>query len=516
MHGFSSSDAFMPDTDAPRSRLWRDWMVDTVRLAEEPSHPYDDGAIVRALVPGTAKQRVAARNLALAHRLGLPAAGQRWLRGLRMGGWVLALLAVISGVLAARATVGGDSPVNLFWALTGLLGLQGVTLVLWVVSLMPGVRLGSVPLRLMLRAGQWWEGRGNTLPGGEPAATLLPRAALGMVQRARLLPALGGLASHVWWWLAMSATLLTLLALFATERYAFTWATTLLSPDVFLRFTQGLGTLPAALGFPLPDANLVARTVAGHTLTAGEQALWSQWLLGCLVVYGWLPRLLAGLACVAWLWVRRGAIEPDWSATDMAVQCARLGDTRAAPQVIDPDPGDSAPARVVSATPMSENDTHRRTMAVGLELADDIPWPPPDLDETVGNAGNIIDRAQRNAVLARLRELAPEAVWIAVDGRQTPDRGTLATLRELAERAATARVRIYVDAQPGHASVAGERREKSRHDRQTAETARVAAWRRRLNELGLGAVITVVTLGTAPPARAHPADAAASPARGEP
>lgn len=476
----------MPATPSPRSRLWRAWMVDTVRLAEAPTHPFDDGAIVRALVPGSAQQRVAARNLALADRLGLPAAAARWVQGAKWSAVALALLAIISGWLAARATVSHPAPINLFWALTGLLGLQWVTLILWLVSLVPGFRLGSVPLRLMLRAGNWWSQRASAPAanaGVVPPAALLPRSAVGMVQRAKLMPALGGLLSHLWWWLLMSSVLVTLLLLFATERYTFTWATTLLSPEVFLRFTQGLGSLPAVLGFPLPDADLVNRTVSGSTVTPQEQALWSQWLLGCIVVYGWLPRLIAGLVCLAWLLARRHALAPDWSATEMAVQCARLGDTHVAPQIVDPDPG-TLPTTRYTPPAAASRPTRRHSMAVGLELPDDIPWPPADLGDATGNAGNMTDRAQRNAVLARLREQAPDTLWIAVDGRQTPDRGTLATLKELADRAKTLHLRIYADG----SSEEGKE-----------EAPRLVAWRRRLKELGLHHTITVVPI-TAPAA----------------
>ncbi|MCH3703446.1 DUF2868 domain-containing protein, partial [Campylobacter lari] len=53
------------------------------------------------------------------------------------------------------------------------------------------------------------------------------------------------------------------------------------------------------LGFPLPDAAMVRASDGVQALGADAQVQWSWWLIGVLVTYGILPRLVAWLACVA-------------------------------------------------------------------------------------------------------------------------------------------------------------------------------------------------------------------------
>src|SRR5690606_2216281 len=71
-------------------------------------------------------------------------------------------------------------------------------------------------------------------------------------------------------------------------------------------------------------------------------------------------------------------------------------------------------------------------MIVGLELPPDAAWPPPGLGATTRNAGVIDNRAQRHALLDHLHVHPVPRLLIVCDGYQTPDRGTLAYIAELA------------------------------------------------------------------------------------
>lgn len=445
----------MTETSPPPARPpgFTVWMIETVRLFEERHGPCEDGDLVRGLRPGSAHERALERNLALAKRLGLPEAARRWRRGGVAGLLLLAVAAVLSGILAASTAIGdGTRPINLFWAVFGLLGLSWLTLLLWLATLPWGRHLGSLPGRLALglatrlgtRASPWSSSSAQAATPAEQARLWLPRAASGMLQRAGLWRALGGLASHGWWLLALISATLTLLVLFATRRYGFTWETTLLSPEAFVGLAQGLGGLPAWLGFPLPDADLVARTTTQQALSSGEQALWSRWLLGCLVVWGVLPRLLAGGACLAWALSRRGRLTPDWNATGLAVQVARLRDDVAPLGVADPAPsGLNWPSPSLAAQPDEPPPAAGASQVLGLDLPDDLAWPPTDRVPPATDAGNLTDRTQRHRLLAHYASHPPTDLLIALDARQTPDRGTLATLRELRDRVPQARLRLY-------------------------------------------------------------------------
>ena len=96
----------------------------------------------------------------------------------------------------------------------------------------------------------------------------------------------------------MCAALATLLTVLSTASYRFIWATTLLAPDTFVWLTQAIGWLPGVAGFPPPDAATVLASDGVQTLPAAAQVQWSLWLIGVVVVYGVLPRLVAALLCL--------------------------------------------------------------------------------------------------------------------------------------------------------------------------------------------------------------------------
>ena len=120
-----------------------------------------------------------------------------------------------------------------------------------------------------------------------------------------------GVLVHGLWALAMLAALASLLLLLATRRYGFVWETTILGGDTFIALTQAIGALPALLGFSLPDIEVIR--ASGDAAIASEVARqsWAGWLVGVLLVYGLLPRLLLALLCL-WRWQSgKGALRLD-------------------------------------------------------------------------------------------------------------------------------------------------------------------------------------------------------------
>src|SRR5690606_27624717 len=111
----------------------------------------------------------------------------------------------------------------------------------------------------------------------------------GLLQRAGLTRWLAGAATHAWWLLALVCAFATLVAMLSTRRYGFVWETTLLSPDAFVGLTAALGWLPSVVGFPVPDAELVRASDGLQSLGPQAHAVWSGWLLGCVMVYGIVP-----------------------------------------------------------------------------------------------------------------------------------------------------------------------------------------------------------------------------------
>ncbi|UQS13765.1 DUF2868 domain-containing protein [Pseudomonas sp. HS6] len=403
------------------------WLTETVRLREEHAGPLDDleaNRLARA-AGGDLPGRIQRRALWLAERDGLTSALKHWLQGARLALVLLAILAVLSGAGLAFAAL-GQTPVNVFWALGSLLGLNLILLLSWALGLIFAGEHGAT-------LGRSWLWLSEKLARDAKAAQLAP-ALLLMLQRKKLNRwALGTLVNGLWL-LAMFSALVLLLTLMATRRYGFVWETTILSADTFINMTQALGALPALLGFNVPTVEMIR--ASGDTALNIESArqAWATWLVGVLVVYGVLPRLLLALLCF-WRWNSgKAALRLDLNLPGYAQLRERLMPTSERLGITDPEPAQLH--RVESAVGEHASDG---ALLVAIELDDQHPWPPT-LPKNVSNAGILDSRESRHKLLEQLSRFPPARLAIACDPRRSPDRGSLALIAELARNAAATRV----------------------------------------------------------------------------
>ncbi|OAB51906.1 DUF2868 domain-containing protein [Pseudomonas thivervalensis] len=414
------------------------WLTETIRLREEHAGPLEDqeaNRLARA-AGGDLSTRIHQRARWLAERDGLTQALRHWLQGARLALIALALLALISGAGLGFAALGdGQTPVNVFWALGSLLGLNLMLLIGWALGLVFAGEHDAV-------LGRLWLWLSEKLARDAKAAQLAP-ALLLLLQRHKLNRwALGVLVNGLWL-LAMLSALVIVLLLMATRRYGFVWETTLLGSETFVAMTQALGALPALLGFSVPTVDMIrASGDAALNIESARQA-WAAWLVGVLLVYGLLPRLGLVLLCL-WLWRRgRTTLRLDLNLPGYAQlrerlmpSSERLGVNDAAPAQLHP---------IESAVSMVDSDG---ALLVAIEL-DDRPWPPK-LPETVKNAGTLDSRESRHKLLEQLSRFPPARLAIACDPRRSPDRGSLALIAELARSASATRVWL-LQAPPGEA-----------------------------------------------------------------
>lgn len=405
------------------------WLTETIRLREEHAGPLEDleaNRLARS-AGGDLSTRIQRRAVWLAERDGLSGALVHWLQGARLALLVLAVLAVVSGAGLAFAALGdGQAPVNVFWALGSLLGLDLILLLSWAFGLVFAGEHGA-------SLGRLWLWLSEKLARDAKAAQLAP-ALLLLLQRQKLNRwAIGVLVNGVWL-LAMLSALVMLLTLLATRRYGFVWETTILGADTFITLTQGLGSLPALLGFNVPSVEMIrASGDAALNIESARQA-WAAWLVGVLLVYGVLPRLLLALFCL-WRWkTGRAALHLDLNLPGYAQlrerlmpTSERLGISDAAPEQLH---------RVESGVSEAHSDG---ALLVAIELDEQRPWPP-QLPKNVSNAGILDSRESRNKLLEQLSRFPPARLAIACDPQRSPDRGSLALIAELARNAAATRV----------------------------------------------------------------------------
>ncbi len=440
------------------SPLQRLWLTETVRLREAHAGQLDDLEANRRArtTGGDLPARIENRALWLAERDGLLSAMLHWLQGARLALLVLAVMAVVSGAGLAFAALGnGQTPVNVFWALGSLLGLNLILLLSWVVGLVCAGEHGA-------GLGRLWLWLSEKLARDAKAAQLGPALVL-LLQRRKLNRwAVGALVNGLWL-LAMLSALVMMLLLMATRRYGFIWETTILGADVFVAATRALGALPNWLGFSVPTVEMILVST-DSSLYNNElvRQSWAIWLVGVVLIYGVIPRLLLYVFC-RWRWkTGRDTLQLDLTLPGysqlrepLMPSSERLG------------VNDSAPEQLHHVQAGQSALQTNGALIVGLELDDQQPWPPA-LPASVKDAGILDSRESRQTLLEQMTRFPPARLAIACDPRRSPDRGSLALIGELARSAAATRVWL-LQAPPG----------------QALDADRLSDWHAALEQLGL-------------------------------
>lgn len=416
------------------------WLAELVRRHEERAGPLEDAeANAAALTAGAdLETRILRRAEILGDGAGWRDALLRWRARAHLLGWVGAVLALLAGFGAAVGVLGdGSRPVNVVWAVGGLLGVHLLSLALWLLWMLPGGRSHGLSAGGLL--GRLWL-RLVALADRSAAAADLPAGLAGLLGRGRSAAWGLGAVSHGLWALLLAGAALGVLVLLATRRYGFVWETTILPAQAFVAFAGWLGVLPGALGFPVPDAATVAASGEQAMLAEAGRRAWAGWLLGSLLVYGVLPRVALAVWC-ALRWRRATArlrldlARPGYARLRFRLQPAseRLG-------VSDPAPAESFSPQHHAASAVAAGEA----VLLGLELDPATPWPPAcaasGWPAGVRDGGRLDSREQRHAAVRALAARPPQRLLVVVDARQTPDRGSLGFIAELADHAGETRV----------------------------------------------------------------------------
>ena len=401
------------------------WLAESLRLQETRDGPLDDHSecLEARHAGGDLSTRILKRAALVGAREGLHVRLQHWRRTAHLIFWSLAVLALVSGASMALAALGdGTRPVNLMLALLVLLGLNTLAFLLWAVS-------AALPASTPAGLGQLWLWL-TTKVLRSPEHALPGQALLGILQRVRATKPLLGCATHGLWTLVFIAAILSLLGTLSARQYDFQWETTLLSADFFIQLTHRLGWLPGLMGFTLPDNDVITGSVSQSAASVpGAGPMWSTWLMGCVVTYGLLPRLLALSGCFILTHRRLRHITLDTHLPGLAELRPRLmPDSRTT--------GIDASAPKPQREQRLQHSGHRlapgsRIGLIGLELPDDIVWPAAELVHLGDDLGRIDNRTQRLALEHALTTHPYDDLVVVCDGRQTPDRGTLHYLQSL-------------------------------------------------------------------------------------
>lgn len=433
------------------------WLTEAVRLREEHAGPLDDLEANRSARAsgGDLLTRVQNRALWLADRDGLTQALHHWLQGARLALMAMAVLAVLSGAGLAFSSLGnGTQPVNVFWALGALLGLNLILLLGWIGGLLfAGDHSASL--------GRLWLWLSEKLARDAKAAQLAP-ALLLLLQRHKLNRWAVGMLVNGMWLLVMLSALVLMVWLMTIRRYDFVWESTLFGANFFAALTDALAAVPIALGWSAPSVDMIRITLDTDYNRELVRQSWAMWLVGAVLIYGVLPRLFLLWFC-RWRWDRgRAALRIDLEQPGYSLLRERLMPSSERLGI-----NDAAPAHlhhIEGGVSTLESDG---ALLVAIELDDQRAWPPA-LPKTVKDAGILDSRESRQKLLEQMSRFPPARLVIACDPRRSPDRGSLALIAELARSASATRVWL-LQAPPGDA----------------LDADRLGDWHTALEQLGL-------------------------------
>ncbi|MCR6653452.1 MAG: DUF2868 domain-containing protein [Cellvibrionaceae bacterium] len=333
------------------------------------------------------------------------------------------LLAILAGVVTSIKALGSaGTQLNIFWVLGVLLGLSWLSLLLWLATLLLNRDNAGVLAPLFRKL------LDRILPARrEPSA----QQAADRVWLQRLLFSSSGYLRLGWithgiWSAYLLGGLLGLLLLFATRQFDFVWESTLLGGDSFVAITGALTPPLAAIGVPVPDAGQILTSSLDQTPVNAAQTrrVWAIFLLGCVLIYGLLPRLLMGLICV--LAERRAQSRQTLDLNQpYYIRLQReFWPQSSRPRVLDADDQPAAPL----PTGGKAGQLPANCQWFGLELPAQFSLPaatPPDFI-------NLRDEASRRNALAAIKAQRG-AVALLVDGNKAADRGLQRVVMELAE-----------------------------------------------------------------------------------
>lgn len=347
----------------------------------------------------------------------------------------VALIAVaLLGALGIVYAITDSHTINIYWLLLVLLGFNLLSMLLWLTGI--SLNMDSLSAGMLARMTAWMPGYiDSKISSGSKdssqAGRLADRAwlscnfsgALGKWQFSRI--------SHQLWLAYMVAGLIFLVLLLMVRQYDFVWGTTLLSDTVFVKLTDILSVPLQVLGFAAPSADQVqaTRIGAGQILTDEHRYLWAQFLLGALLCFGILPRLLLWSWSVLMCNRSRRLFTLDYYLPYYISLRQRLMPLASHGQIIDADTSNPVISEAPAITPVP-HELPGEARWVAVELGEYIGWPPLSV-KTANDLGQVTDRESLSRILQHLQDGAGPVIAVAVSSVRSPDRGVQRTIASL-------------------------------------------------------------------------------------
>ena len=377
------------------------------------------------------EQRLAARAAAFSQRSDIQQQLHQAARLSRIMSLSLMAIASIAGALAVlQAIEASTTTLNIYWLIIVLLGINSLSLLLWLTSLFVW-RPTATPQGIVATLWHWLEKR---LAGPQTLQAAASKAWINTCHHGNAGRWWLSELTHNLWLCYLSAGCIVLLLLLMTRQFDFVWATTILSSDVFLILTDVLATPLTWLGLTTPTAEQIQLSQYGaeqQTPTDLRQ-VWAVFLMGSLIAYGILPRLILWLLCKLMRTRSQQRFQLNLALPYYIALRHQLTPDIGTSKIVDAD--DSRHTSDADTTDLTQPvDIPCDAHWVAIELSSADHWP---LSPSHNDCGHITSAATLERALQQLdqdiqhqKPQRPRVVAVSIN--RLPDRGLTRTLQKL-------------------------------------------------------------------------------------
>lgn len=330
------------------------------------------------------------------------------------------IIAALLGALAAYHAISNAATLNIYWLLMVLLGFNLLSIVIWLCGIT--FNLQSLITGIAAQLASWLPFRKQKDHSTDAIAarSWRTRCLSGTVGKWRI-----STFTHQFWLVYLAAGIGVLVLLMMAKQYNFVWGTTLLPDNSLPQLTKYLGTPLQYAGIDIPnDPQITASRSGTGTQNAETRTAWANFLIGVLLLYGLLPRLILLIFSIGMsFWAERNAKLDLYLPYYISLRQRLIANNTAA-RVIDADPLQKTQAPTHTTAPKNHT-LPADAQAIGIELSSQVIWP-----QYVTAQQNIVDQ-QSFADTIRLIKKQNNPLLIGVALHRLPDRGVQRMIGEL-------------------------------------------------------------------------------------
>lgn len=236
--------------------------------------------------------------------------------------------------------------------------------------------------------------------------------------------------SHQFWLASLLGMLASLILLLLVKNFSFVWESTLLQNSSVVQLVKAMAWLPNLVGFPTPSPQDIINAQMNPETTPHMVAFrWAMLLIGSLLMYGIVPRLIAWLICLIKVRSSRQKLDIKQPYYQKIIDFWQR-------KVIDPD---DSPTELKPIAPTAHISQAKKLVALLEYPYADTHWYQFALasqhqGHNIDDFGIVDDRDDMTR-LAEYLQAHPVQVLIGIPPQALPDRGTMRKLDTIAKTA---------------------------------------------------------------------------------